>query len=166
MARTKRTGLDKIDRRILNELQANNLISNTDLAGRVFTSEASCLRRVKRLRANGWIHRDTSIVDPNRAPNKMTIIINVTLAREGADIVDRFMRVMRETTEVRQCYKVAGETDFVIVVAVKDIEAYDVFADRMFQSNNNVLRFNSFIALRCYKFDTGIEFDIDDTDDC
>ena len=54
--------IDRIDRRILEELQRNGRIPNSDLAARVGLSESACLRRVRTLEAEGYIERYAAIV--------------------------------------------------------------------------------------------------------
>jgi Lrp/AsnC family transcriptional regulator, leucine-responsive regulatory protein len=145
--------LDDLDRRILRALQSNNRIPFAEMADRVGSSAASCLRRVKRLRESGIIVADVCLVDPGAADRNLTVIVNVELERERLDLVDEFKKAMRAADEVTQCYMVTGEADFVLTVSVKDVEAFDTFVKTKLYSNPNVRKFRSMIAIDRVKFE-------------
>jgi Lrp/AsnC family transcriptional regulator, leucine-responsive regulatory protein len=145
--------MDNLDRRILAALQKNNRISFAELAELVGSSAASCMRRVNRLRSDGVILADISLVDPKAFGKSLTVVVTVELDRERLDIVDEFKRDMRAAKEVTQCYMVTGDADFVLLVAVEDVEAFDVFAKAKLYTNPNVRKFRSMISLDRVKFE-------------
>ena len=145
--------LDELDRKILRAMQENNRLSFAELAEKVNSSAASCMRRVNRLRAEKVIVADVSIVDPSAVGKSLTVIINVELDRERLDLVDSFKRAMRAASEVNQCYMITGTADFVLVVTVEDVEAFDVFIKTRLYTNPNVRKFQSMITLDRVKFE-------------
>ena len=145
--------MDDLDRRIISFLQQNNRLSFADLADRVGSSAASCMRRVNRLRAEGVILADVSLIDPKAVGKSLTVVVNVELDRERLDLVDDFKRAMRTAKEVSQCYMVTGDADFVLVVMVEDVSAFDVFVKTKLYTNPNVRKFKSMIALESVKFE-------------
>ncbi|MER9064707.1 Lrp/AsnC family transcriptional regulator [Mesorhizobium sp. M0698] len=145
--------LDDLDRRILATLQKNNRVSFSELADIVGSSAASCMRRVNKLRSDGIITADISLVDPKALGKTLTVVVNVELDRERLDLVDDFKRAMRAAKEVTQCYMVTGDADFVLIVAVEDVEAFDVFVKTKLYTNPNVRKFKSMIALHRVKFE-------------
>ena len=149
--------LDRIDRHILTLLQQDNRISNQKLAETVGLSPPACLRRVKRLRDEGVIIADVSIVNPRLLGKKLNIIVEIEMSRDSLDISDNFMRKMHEANEVTQCYQVTGEIDFVLVVMVEDMEAYEAFARRELASNTHLRKFRTLISLRRNKFSTEVD---------
>ncbi|WP_210396844.1 Lrp/AsnC family transcriptional regulator [Motiliproteus sediminis] len=149
--------IDRIDRRILNRLQQNNRISNQALAEAVGLSPPACLRRVRRLREAGYIVSDVALVDPLKVGQRLNIIVEVEMTRDQLDIYDSFVRKMQAAPEVSQCYQVTGEVDFVLVVQVPDMQAYEAFARRDLASDPQLNKFRSLISLRREKFDTAIE---------
>ncbi len=149
--------LDRIDRRILNQLQRDNRISNQQLAELVGLSAPACLRRVKRLREEGVIIADVSIVDPSVVGQPLNIIVEVEMARDQLDIYATFKRKMASAPEVSQCYQVTGEVDFLLVVIVPDLQAYEHFSRRMLSSDPNLRKYRSMISLGREKFETAIE---------
>jgi Lrp/AsnC family leucine-responsive transcriptional regulator len=146
--------LDDLDRRILRVLQEDNKLSFAELAERAGSSSASCLRRVRRLREHGVIRADVCLLDPSVTGPSLEIVVTVELERERLDLVDQFKRDMRAADEVTQCYMVTGEADFVLLVNVPDVAAFDIFVRTKLYANPNVRKFNSMIAIDRVKFDT------------
>ncbi|MER8930988.1 Lrp/AsnC family transcriptional regulator [Mesorhizobium sp. M0859] len=145
--------MDDLDRRILAALQKNNRLSFAELAEATGSSAASCMRRVNKLRSDGVIVADISLVDPKALGKSLTVVVTVELDRERLDLVDDFKRAMRAAKEVTQCYMVTGDADFVLIVAVKDVEAFDIFVRTKLYTNPNVRKFQSMIALDRVKFE-------------
>ncbi|MER8537375.1 Lrp/AsnC family transcriptional regulator [Mesorhizobium sp. M1005] len=148
--------IDDLDRRILGSLQKNNRLSFAELADLVGSSAASCMRRINRLRADGVIIADISLVDPKALGKSLTVVLTVELDRERLDLVDDFKRAMRAAKEVTQCYMVTGDADFVLIITVEDVEAFDVFVKTKLYTNPNVRKFKSMIALDRVKFEPRI----------
>ncbi|ESX31294.1 MULTISPECIES: Lrp/AsnC ligand binding domain-containing protein [unclassified Mesorhizobium] len=71
----------------------------------------------------------------------------------GLDLVDDFKGAMRAAKEVTQCYMITGDADFVLIVAVEDVDAFDVFVKTKLYTNPNVRKFKSMIALDRVKFE-------------
>lgn len=149
--------LDRIDKRILNQLQQDNRISNQALAEKVGLSAPACLKRVRKLRENGVIIADVAIVNPDAVGHRINVIVEVEMDRDQWDIYEAFNRKMLAAPEVSQCYQVTGEVDFLLVVVVPDMQAYEAFARRELASDSNLRKFRSLISLRREKFQTAIE---------
>ncbi len=149
--------LDDLDRRILRAMQENNRLSFAELAEKVASSAASCMRRVNRLRSAGVILADISLINPKAVGKTLTVIVNVELDRERLDLVEEFKRAMRAAPEVNQCYMVTGAADFVLMVTVEDVEAFDAFVKQRLYTNVNVRKFQSMITLDRVKFEPRIK---------
>lgn len=147
--------MDHLDRKILAALQKNNRLSFAELAELVGSSAASCMRRMNKLRSAGVIMADVSLVDP-KSFKSLTVVVTVELDRERLDLVDDFKRAMRAAEEVTQCYMVTGEADFVLIVVVEDVEAFDVFIKTKLYTDPNVRKFQSMITLDRVKFEPRI----------
>lgn len=149
--------IDRIDRKILIALQRNNRISNLELAELVGLSPPACLKRVKRLREEGAIVGDVSIINPELAGNTMTLIVSVEMERDRADIYQVFRKSILKAPEVTQSYQTSGSYDFILVVTVKDIQGYEHFVDRVLHTDLNIRKFHTSVSLRTVKFSTEIE---------
>ncbi|WP_394251444.1 Lrp/AsnC family transcriptional regulator [Vibrio profundi] len=149
--------IDRIDRKILVALQRNNRLSNLELAELVGLSPPACLKRVKRLREDKVIIGDVSIINPELAGNTMTLIVSVEMERDRADIYQVFRKSILKAPEVTQCYQISGSYDFMLVVTVKDIQAYEHFVERVLHTDLNIRKFHTSVSLRTVKFSTEIE---------
>lgn len=153
----KTQALDRIDRRILNRLQKNNKISNLKLAEQVGLSPPACLRRVNRLRAEGVIMSDVSLIDPQIAGHNINIIVEVEMERDHLELSAQFRKAIQASPEVTQCYAVTGEVDFILVVSVPDMQAYDAFTQKVLYKQSNLRKFRSLISLDRVKFETAVK---------
>ncbi|MDE1463902.1 Lrp/AsnC family transcriptional regulator [Spartinivicinus poritis] len=149
-------GLDQIDRRILNLLQQDSSISNVVLADQVGLSPPACLRRVNRLREIGVICAEVALLDPKKVGYQLNIIVEVELERDRPDLYDQFRRKVLDAQEVTQCYQVTGEVDFILIVVVPDMQAYEAFIQRVLYTETNMRKFRSLISLHRDKFETAV----------
>lgn len=148
--------LDGFDIALLNLVQENNLLTSEQLADRVGLSATSCQRRLKRLRANGSIEADVSIISGQLAGAHVTLIVLVTLEREQHDLLDAFKRKITKHPEVAQCYYVTGDADFILVVKAKSMEAYGYFTERAFFGDANVKGFTTYATMQVVKNSTKV----------
>lgn len=148
--------LDRLDRKILNLLQENNLLTNLELADKIGLSPPPCFRRVKRLRELGIITHDVSILDPLKVGHRLVVFVNITLEKQRDDLLANFERKMLEHKEVLQCYFVSGDTDYFLVIQVEDMQDYNDFARRVFASEPNIKVFRSSFCLNRIKYSTKI----------
>ena len=148
--------LDKMDRKILNILQKDNQITNQALADRVGISAPPCFRRVKRLREAGIIVNDVALVDPFKVGRPLIVFVNITLEKQGEDLLAHFERKMCKELEIMQCYFVSGDTDYLLIIHVKDMNHYNEFARRVFANEPNIKKFRSSFCLSRTKYNTQV----------
>ena len=139
--------LDQIDLHILEELQRDSSRTNVELARIVGLSPPACLRRVRRLRQSGAIRAEVAIVDPAVFGARITVVAGVILEREGRETIAAFEKRILGEPAVVQCWYVTGGYDFVLVVRVADVAAYEALARRLFHSDPNVKRYESLVVL-------------------
>lgn len=139
--------LDRIDVKLLQEVQRNNRLTSEELGNLVGLSSTACQRRLKRLRAEGIIEADVSIIAPKAVGRPVTMLVLVSLERERADIVDRFKAAIRATSEVMIGFYVTGDADFVLVVTARDMEDYERFTRRFFYENHDIKGFKTMVVM-------------------
>lgn len=139
--------MDRIDRLILEALQADNLIGMDKLGEMAGLSPSAAQRRVKRLREEGVIAADVSVVNPEAIGRYMTFVVEVTLERETAATFEAFKRRMREAPEVQQCYYVTGDGDFVLLVTAANMEEYEAITARLFLNDANIRRYRTSVVM-------------------
>lgn len=149
--------LDRLDRKILVQLQRNNRMPNVELATEVGLSPPACLKRVKRLREAGVIAQDVSLLDPELAGNKITMVVMVDMERDRREIHKVFAQRVMKAPEVTQCYEITGSYDFMLIVCVADIPAYERFIERVLHVDANIRKFHSSVSLRRIKYSTEID---------
>jgi Lrp/AsnC family transcriptional regulator, leucine-responsive regulatory protein len=147
---------DEFDIRLLEALQEDNQLSASELADHTRLSPGSCLRRIKRMREEGVIAKDVSILNPEAVGRKLTMVVLVSLERERVDLIEEFKKSMLKTPEVMQCYYVTGDADFVLVVTAVDMSDYEEFTKRFFFENTNVRKFTTLVVMNRIKFGTAI----------
>ena len=120
--------LDRTDRRILRQMQANGRISNLALAEAVDLSPTPCSRRVKRLAESGLIERHVTLLNQSLLGLKLTAVVGITMDRHTPDRFDHFEARVSEFPEVIECSVVTGQAaDYLLRAVVPDMEAYEEF---------------------------------------
>ncbi|MRX07012.1 AsnC family transcriptional regulator [Pseudoduganella sp. FT25W] len=148
--------MDEIDRRILNALQVDASQTNAELAAAVHVSPPTCLRRVKQLRESGVIQRQVAIVAPEKVGPSLTALVEISLDIQAAERMTEFEALVAAEAAVLQCYRVAPGPDFVLVVQVADMPAYNALAHRLFASHANVRNVKAYFSTFRSKFETRI----------
>lgn len=152
--------LDAVDLHLLNLLQTDAAQSNLALAEQVHVSPPTCLRRVKRLQDAGLIERQVAILQPDQLAamqgHGLACIVEVSLDRQGADLLDAFEQRAVADEAVQQCWRVSPGPDFVLVVHTRDMPGYLALTQRLFSSDTNVRNVKAFFATKRAKFDTKV----------
>ena len=152
--------IDATDLQLLHLLQTDAAQSNQSLAQQVHVSPPTCLRRVKRLHDAGLIERQVAILQPDRLAalqgHGLSAIVEVTLDRQGAEWLDAFEARAVADDGVQQCWRVSPGPDFVLVVQVPDMPAYQALAQRLFTAHHQVRNVRAFFAVKRAKFGTQI----------
>ena len=146
-----RLELDDFDRRILIELQQNNLLSADQLGSKVGLSASAVQRRMKRLRDERVISADVSVVEPAAVGRQLKVIVEVSLERENLELFEAFKRRMRATPEVQQCYYITGDGDFVLIITAADMADYQRIIESVFFEDRNLKRFRTSVVLSSVK---------------
>ncbi|WP_417798674.1 Lrp/AsnC family transcriptional regulator [Terasakiella pusilla] len=140
------TELDKTDRLLLNLLQKNNRLSAETLADRVGSSRSSVQRRIKRLRKEGVIEADLSVLSSKILNNRVQAIVDVKLESVRGELLDKFRQSMLELDVVQQCYYVTGEVDFIVILCLDNMQEYDQVTRKYFADAPNIRRYHSSIV--------------------
>jgi len=119
--------MDKIDQRILRELQRDGRISNLKLAEAVHLSPTAVLERVKRLTREGVILGYEARLDPAKLGAGLMVFIEVLLDRTVQDVMDNFKAAVQARPEILECHLVAGGFDYLLKTRVADMAAYRGF---------------------------------------
>ena len=120
--------LDRLDKRILRELQRDGTITNLELAERIGLSPSPCARRVKQLEDAGIILGRVTLLDPKKLDLKLTALIQISMDRHTPDRFEKFEEQIRSYAEVTECLLITGQSaDYQLKVVVPDMEYYQEF---------------------------------------
>ena len=152
--------LDATDLKLLSALQADASISNIALANKLQISAPTCLRRTKRLVQEGWIEKQVAILSSDKLGqlmgHKVTALIEVSLDKQGEELLQAFENRAVQEAAVQQCWRVSPGPDFLLVVQVTDMPAYLAFTQRLLTQDANVRNVKAFFSVKRAKFGTQI----------
>lgn len=148
--------LDRTDLAILAVLQREGRISNADLAERVCLSASACLRRCQRLERSGVIAGYGARIDPARVGLGLQAFVRVQLAHHDSAAIDRFVAAVGACDEVIACHALSGDMDYLLHVAVSDLEHFSRFLLDHLLADAGVADVNSSFVLRTVKQPQGL----------
>src|SRR5215469_16746006 len=127
----RRIKLDKIDRRILRDLQANGRMTNVELARRAGISAPPCLRRVRRLEEAGVIRGYHADSDPQKLGWEITFFAIVGLDSQKELVLAAFEQLVANWPEVRECHMIRGGGDFLLKLVARDTTHENLLTQRL-----------------------------------
>jgi Lrp/AsnC family transcriptional regulator len=123
--------MDQTDRRILAILQEDATLPVADIGARVGLSPTPCWRRIQKLRAAGVIERTVALVDPRALGLGLSVFIEVEARDHSPEWQQRFLAGVSVLPEVLEVVRMAGETDYWLRVAVRDMAHFDDFYGKL-----------------------------------
>ena len=148
--------LDATDLKLLDALQHDASRSNLALAAHLHLTPPTCLRRVKRLKDEGWIERQVAVLNADRMAalqgHGLSALVEVTLDRQGAEHLDAFEARAVADAAVQQCWRVSPGPDFVLVIQARDMPDYLATTARLLTQDANVRNVKAFFSLKRAKF--------------
>ncbi|MCA0342117.1 MAG: Lrp/AsnC family transcriptional regulator [Proteobacteria bacterium] len=151
--------LDAFDCKILSILQQDNTTPQRTIGEAVNLSAPAVQRRIKRMTEDGVIAANVALVDPVAVGQAITLLVEVEVISETSDHIGKAKREFAATPEIQQCYYVTGEADFILVVVVPSMAAYEELTHRLFFGNNNVKRFRTSVAMDRVKVGLAIQLE-------
>ncbi len=150
------SNLDPIDRRILEELQANGRITNQELADLVGLSPSPCLRRVRQLEAENVIARYVALIDPEAMGLSVTAFVRIRLDQQDDRHLAEFEAAVAGFPEVMECYLMTGEADYQLRVLVTSLGAFEDFLRHRLTRVPGVANVTTSFALRPVIYKTAL----------
>ena len=155
----KHVKLDRIDLRILSELQKDGRITNVELARRAGISAPPCLRRVRALEEAGYIRGYHADVSAEKLGFGITIFTQVSLSSHSESDLWNFAKLANTWPEVRECYMMTGDADFIIRIVAEDWAAFQAFLTHKLAAAPNIAHVKSAPAMQRTKFESGVPID-------
>lgn len=144
--------LDRIDQRILEELEADGRLSIVELAARVYLTNTPCSERVKRLERSGYISGYRATLNMEKLGLGHLTVVQVSLAATAADnSLDAFNEVVRTVPEVESCVMIAGSFDYLLTIRTRDISHFREVLGNKINKLPGIHQTNSFAVMEVVK---------------
>jgi DNA-binding Lrp family transcriptional regulator len=147
---------DIIDLQILRELQENGRMTNVDLAERVGLTAPPCLRRVRALEEAGVIKSYHANLDASKLGYSITVFAMVSLRSQAESDLRQFEDYVGTLAEVRECYMLNGEIDFILKVVARDLQSFQSFLTTHLTAAPNVSSVKTSLTIRTAKQLAGV----------
>lgn len=151
--------LDEIDIQILKRLQDDGRITNVELAQTVGLTAPPCLRRMRALEDSGVITAYHAAVDASKMGYTITVFAMVSLKSQAESDLQAFEDHVQRLPEVRECYMLNGEIDFMLKVVAKDLQQFQNFLTSELTSAPNVASVKTSLTIRSAKNLPGVPID-------
>jgi DNA-binding Lrp family transcriptional regulator len=140
--------LDKIDVKILAELQKNGRITNVELAGIVNLSPSPCLIRVRKLQDEGYITGYSATINVAKLGQALTVFTEVTLKNHRQIDFARFVATVEKLDSVMECHLISGGYDYLVKFVTASIAEYQSIMERLIDQDVGIDKYFSFVVLK------------------
>lgn len=145
---TTRLKLDRIDIKILAELQRNGRITNVELAEVVNLSPSPCLMRVKKLQQAGYITSYSAQIDVARLGETLTVFTEFTLKNHRQIDFARFQEALEKIDSCVECHLVSGGYDYLAKFVTSGITDYQAIVEGLIDRNVGIDKYFTFVVLK------------------
>lgn len=126
--------MDKLDKKILEQLQKNGGLTAAELADRIGLSKAPCWRRIKKLEEDGVIKQTVALLDARSLNLGTTVFVTLKTGNHSEAWFEKFVKAVRDIPEVTEIHRMSGDVDYLMRIVVPDIDAYDQVYKRLIAS--------------------------------
>ena len=153
--------MDTTVRKILNLLQSDASMTVKQIAGQVHLSTTPCWKRIQKLEENGYIKARVALLDAHKVNASVTVFVAIKASHHTREWIDRFNETVGTLPEVMEAYRMSGEVDYLLRVAVRNIDAYDRFYKKLID-RIELSSVTSSFAMEQIKYTTALPVSIDD----
>lgn len=139
---------DRLDLRILSELQKRGRITNVELADAVGLSASPCLRRVKRLEKAGFIAGYGATVCIEKLGDFQIVFAKITLADHRREDFVRFVDVIRGVDEIMECHHATGGYDYLLKFATRNVSHYQSVMEGLLERGIGIEKYFSYVIIK------------------
>ncbi|WOS65559.1 Lrp/AsnC family transcriptional regulator [Sinorhizobium fredii] len=140
--------LDRIDIKILSELQKNGRMTYVELAELVNLSATPCLVRVKKLQAEGYIGGYSALINMGKLGQVLTVFTEITLRNHRQADIARFMSAIQNIEQIIECHVVSGDYDYLVKFVASSIGEYQSLMERLVEMDIGIEKYFSFVVLK------------------
>ena len=140
--------LDRIDIKILHQLQKNGRITNVELAELVNLSPSPCLMRVKKLQAEGYIEGYAAQINVSKLGQTLTVFTEVTLKNHRQVDFARFLAAVKKIEQLLECHLVSGGYDYMLKFVTSGIGEYQEIMEKLTDMDIGIDKYFSYVVLK------------------
>lgn len=152
--------LDKIDKYILERLQADARLTTKALADELKLTTTPVFERIKKMEKAGIIDKYVALLKPKEVSLGLTVFISISLKGHTRSSLDKFVKEVDGFPEVAECFHVAGNFDFMLKVHVKDMDAYESFLLTKLSLISDLAQVQSYFVLSKRKYTTALPINL------
>tara|TARA_R110002124_G_scaffold78590_1_gene209744 strand:+ start:200 stop:736 length:537 start_codon:yes stop_codon:yes gene_type:complete len=115
------------ERALLREIQRDSTLSLNALASRCGMAQSTAWRKMQEFERAGLISARVALLNPALAGRKLCVLAHISLADHSAEAIEGFTRMVQLHTDIQECFKVSGTSDYMLKIRVADVEAYEDF---------------------------------------
>lgn len=151
--------IDNLDRKILSELQKNADQPLDEIAKKVGSSKTPVWNRIKKMRENGIIIRQATILDAEKLGIEACFFVLIRTNEHDSSWQAKFLKTLNDQPEVLEAYRLAGDIDYILKVRVKNARSYDIFYQRLI-SEVKIYNVTALLSMEEIKSTTSLPLDI------
>jgi Lrp/AsnC family transcriptional regulator, leucine-responsive regulatory protein len=148
---------DDTDKRILKLLQQNAKLSAKEIAGKIGLTTTPTYERMKKIERSGIIKATVALLDRDQLDKKTIAFCNVSLQVHSIKAIEGFERAVKKIPEVMECFHITGNYDYLLKVAVTDMNHYQHFLTRKLAVIEHVAQVHSNFVMTDVKYSTAYE---------
>jgi Lrp/AsnC family transcriptional regulator len=153
--------MDTTDRKILDLLQSDASLTVKEIAGQIHLSTTPCWKRIQKLEENGFIKARVALLDSEKVNASVTVFVAIKASHHSREWIERFNEAVSTLPEVMEAYRMSGEVDYLLRVAVRNIDSYDRFYKKLID-RVDLSDVTSSFAMEQIKYTTALPISIDD----
>jgi Lrp/AsnC family transcriptional regulator len=147
--------MDRKDKRILELLQENAMLTTAEVAEQVGLTPTPCWRRIQKLEEEGYIRARVALLDRQKMNVGITVFVSVRTNRHSGDWLERFMAMVARTPEIVEAHRLSGDKDYLLRIVVPSITEYDRVYQHLIQELD-FLDVSSSFSMEEIKFTTTV----------
>lgn len=117
--------MDRLDARILRQLQKDSSKPVADLASEIGLSPSACHRRIKLMEEAGLIEGYVAKINRSKLGLKIMVFVEIALTSQSQEALDAFEKAIARYEDILECHLTTGEADYLVRIAAKDVADYD-----------------------------------------
>ncbi|WP_166337502.1 Lrp/AsnC family transcriptional regulator [Flavobacterium lotistagni] len=149
--------MDTTDKKLLGLLQTNASLTTKALSLKLNLSVTAVYERIKKLEREGTIEKYVALLNRSKIEMGFVVFCHLKLVQHTKEFVTKFENEVVKLKEVLECYHVSGDYDYILKIAVKDMEAYREFLVTKLTTLDHIGSTHSTFMISEVKYTTKIE---------